>query len=91
MPNIWVWGTGKDVYIKSSYINSYNISIKGYIEVKTGDFTEKKRKIIHYTNLPTADNTIILTYVSNRQGKEKIFDYLIHKGYKPGISFYMMA
>ena len=91
LPDIWVWGWGKAVFQKSSYLQEYGLAIKGYIDVSTSTATPKKRKVIHYLQLPGPENTLVLSYVGDRLGKRKIHEFLVSRGYEEGVNFYMMA
>ena len=91
LPDIWIWGMGKAVFQKSSFLKDYGLNIKGYIDVATGAAIRKKRNVIHYSEIPDPVDVLILSYVGDRKGKSKIRQFLISRGYKAGVNFYMMA
>ena len=91
MPQIWIWGWGKKVFQKSSYLQAYGLSVKGYIDVSIRTAKQQKRNVIHYSEIPAPENTLILSYVGDRIGKIRISRFLVSKGYKAGVNFYMMA
>lgn len=91
LPEIWIWGMGKAVFQKSSFLKDYGLNIKGYIEVAVGVAIRKKRNVIHYSKIPDPGDMLILSYVGDRKGKNKIRQFLISRGYQAGVNFYMMA
>ncbi|MCG8321992.1 MAG: glycosyltransferase [Cytophagales bacterium] len=91
LPEIWIWGWGKAVFQKSSYLPYHGLPITGYIDLSVNPARQKKRRVIHYSAIPGPENTLILSYVGDRVGKTKIYQYLVSRGYVAGVSFYMMA
>ncbi|MDN5216709.1 glycosyltransferase family A protein [Fulvivirgaceae bacterium BMA12] len=90
LPKIWIWGWGKSVFQKSADLND-QLPISGYIDVSTPPVPSQKRTVIHYSDIPPQGNVLILSYVGDRLGKSGICQYLMARGYKAGIDFYMMA
>ena len=91
LPEIWIWGWGKTVFKKSCYLQSHGLKICGYIDLANAPPTQQKRRVIHYLNIPSPGNCLILSYVADRAGKAKIYQFLLSRGYQPGVNFYMMA
>ncbi|MFY0652480.1 MAG: glycosyltransferase [Cyclobacteriaceae bacterium] len=85
-PHIFIWGTGSSVRKKSSLLKEYGMKIDKYIDVAQSS----SPSIIHYKELKLSDDIFILSYVSDRIGKEEIYQYLIDLGYTEGVNFYMM-
>jgi hypothetical protein len=90
LPSVWIWGIGKSVHGKSHWLNKFNISISGYIDIKDKSGRWFKGKpIIYYEDLP--QGLMILSYVSDRVGRNKIHNYLLGLGYREGVNYYRMA
>ena len=88
-PKLWVFGAGKDVNKRTRHFEEEGLRIERFIDVKHKSLTSK---FIHYEDIPQADGSLlILSMVSDRQGKLKIMDFLLNKGYKEGSTFFMMA
>ncbi|MDN5202097.1 glycosyltransferase [Fulvivirgaceae bacterium BMA10] len=93
LPTLWIWGTGKSVFQKSQFLADYELDVAAYIDVVKNERKPhfKTRPIFYFEAIPDPGEIFILSYVSDRVGKKKILAYLINKGYRPGIDFYMMA
>ncbi len=85
-PLIYVWGTGSAIRKKTRLLKDHGLSISRYIDVKPTQAADT----IHYTQLNFSPDRLILNYVSDRKGKQAVYDYLIKLGYEEGKSFYMM-
>ncbi len=90
VPEVWIWGYGKNVFRKSQHLEISGIEITGYIDVKDHP-TTTHRKVIHYNDLKQKSNLFILSYVSDRKGKIAIEDFLKSNGYLAGKDYYLMA
>ena len=90
LPKIWIWGWGKSVFQKSAALVAH-LPISGYIDVSARGGQSLKKNVIHYSDIPSPENTLILSYVGDRLGKSRIYQYLTMKGYSAGKDFYMMA
>lgn len=89
-PQILVWGTGKSVKDKSRWLEKNDLEIAGYVDVvEKKDHWIEGKPVFHYQNIPS--KVFILSYVSNRNGRIRIHDYLTGNGYEEGRDFYMMA
>lgn len=89
-PPILIWGTGKAVIQKSNWLEETGIEIDGYIDVvDKKDYWVRNKPVFYYEDLPR--KVLILSYVSDREGRIQIHDYLIKNGYREGYDFLMMA
>ena len=88
---VLIWGTGKTVYRKSQYLFKEGINVTGYIEVKNNhpDQSYNGLRVIHFKNIP--DDCFILNFVSDRKGREKIYEFLINSNRQEGEDFLMMS
>ena len=86
---IWIWGYGKEVIKKISFLTILGIDISGFIDVKERDST--KRNVQSYLSIKGSENRLYLVYVSDRIGKARIKDFLIEKGLKPTLDYYFMT
>lgn len=86
----YVFGTGKSVMKKSEALRQAGIQVEKYIEVKDGPY--QSSDIIHYSKVPEySANMIILSYIGDRAGKEKVKTYLEGLNYKLGESYFIMC
>ena len=86
---VLIWGTGKSVYEKSKYLTDHGIKIGGYIDIKKTLKIFKEAPVYYYNFFP--ENLMILSYVSDRKGRQLIHNFLIRSGYREGDDFYMMS
>jgi hypothetical protein len=87
---ILVWGTGKSVIEKSKYLEDYNLEIVGYVDVirKKGNHINGK-PVFFYEDIP--EGVFLLSYVSDRKGRQQIHEFLIKNNYEEGKDFYLMS
>lgn len=83
-PILLIWGAGSAVKRKSRHLESFNLKIGHYIDVKVTN-----GKSIHYSKLSPGIG-LILSYVSDRKGKVLIHKFLYSNGFIEGRDFYMM-
>lgn len=88
-PEIWVWGAGRTTNNRVKHLISRGWKPTKYIDVKPR--AEAASKFIHYADIPAPGNVFILSYVSDRKGKEQIYAHLKSLGYREGTDFLMMA
>ena len=88
LPEIWVWGYGKEVFQKSKYLAAFGLSIAGYIDVKPRP--NSQRTVVSYRQL-TPNKHFVLVYVSDRTGQLKICNWLLNNGFIEGTHFYFMV
>lgn len=89
LPPIWIWGAGRIINNRVKHIRRLGLTIDRFIDVKRR--SKQDSRFIHYTQLPPPGNRFILSFVSDRDGKIEILQYLKKKGYKEGIDFLMMT
>lgn len=89
LPEIWVWGAGRQVNNRVAPIVERGLHISKYIDVKRR--SDNSGRFIHYSDIPEAGQVFILSYVTDRKGKKDIIQYLESKGYREGDDFLMMA
>ena len=86
---ILIWGTGKSVLQKSRYLEEYNLEIAGYVDViNKKENMLNGRPVYFYQDIPA--DVFILSYVSDRKGREQIHSFLLQNDYVEGEDFYMM-
>ena len=88
LPEIAIWGHGSAVKRKSRFLKQCGLTISAYIDVKPNTM---QNEVIHYEEVKRLKNTMILSYVSDRQGRHQIWEYLVSCGFREGSNFYMMA
>ena len=86
--DIWIWGYGKVVFRRTAMLEKYGISIAGYIDVQ--EHSQTKRMVIHFNNYDRSLG-FVLVYVSDRDGKQLIQEFLDQRGAVAGIDYYFMT
>ncbi|QSE96529.1 glycosyltransferase family 2 protein [Fulvivirga lutea] len=84
---IWIWGTGRKVNSKVKLLNKEGLNVSQFIDVK------KNKQLIntmHYTEIHSPGDYIILSYVKDRKGKQEIINYLNTKGFEEGNNYFLM-
>ncbi|MEM6526188.1 MAG: glycosyltransferase [Bacteroidota bacterium] len=86
---LWIFGAGRTVNKRIKPLLQLELHIERFIDVKP----HKDPKFIYYQDLPEPqkDGPLILSYVSDRQGKKGIQEFLDIRGYTEGQDFLMMA
>jgi len=86
---ILIWGAGKSVLDKSQYLEEYNLDIAGYVDViNKKEHMLNGKPVYFYQDMPA--DVFILSYVSDRKGREQIHNFLLQNKYVEGKDFYMM-
>jgi glycosyltransferase involved in cell wall biosynthesis len=87
---ILIWGTGKSVIEKSKYLEDFNLEIVGYVDViRKKDHNIDGKPVFFYEDIPTG--VFLLSYVSDRKGRQMIHEFLLKNNYEEGKDFYMMT
>ena len=87
---ILIWGTGKSVLEKSKYLEEYKLEIAGYVDViRKKDHKLNGKPVFFYQDIP--EDVFMLSYVSDRKGREQIHEFLLQHNYIEGKDFYMMS
>lgn len=87
---ILIWGTGKSVIEKSKYLENYNLEVVGYVDViRKKDHNIEGKPVFFYEDIP--EGVFLLSYVSDRKGRQLIHEFLIKNNYEEGKDFYMMT
>ena len=89
-PALWVCGYGKTVKQRCRYLLDQGLHIAGFVDFKARAVPGQP-PVVNYKQLSTLQNAFILSYVSDRQGRQAIEAHLTKLGYQPGINFLMMA
>jgi hypothetical protein len=71
---IWIWGYGKEVFKKTEHHSYLDIEIKGFIDVIERPAAVRKVKTYH--SVKKSKVQFYLIYVSDREGKLKIAEYI---------------
>lgn len=85
---VLIWGTGKSVREKCRFLANWNITVSGYIDVKSSRENQTP-PVYHYRSIP--NGKFILSYVSDRNGRVAIHNELVKRGLRQGEDFYMMS
>ena len=87
---ILIWGTGKSVIEKSKHLEDYNLEIVGYVDViRKKDHSINGKPVFFYEDIP--EGVFLLSYVSDRKGRQMIHEFLLKNNYEEGKDFYMMS
>lgn len=88
-PHVVVWGGGRKSRQRSSLLEAEGIEISAYVDI-VRDKTSKK-PCIFYQDIAPPGKYFILSYVSNRNRREDIRQFLLSKGYQDVKDFLLVA
>lgn len=86
-PDVVVWGAGKRSRERFGLLHDLGVRPKFYIDLRANP----TRRVIEYKFTPPAGNNFIVSYVANRDAREKIKEFLINLGYVEGKDFICVA
>lgn len=87
--NLWIWGYGKDVFRRTSYLEEQAIHLNGFIDIVERSGTN--RLVLPIDKVQKSNDDFYLVYVSNRQGKSRIRSYFDDKGMQPNEDYLFMT
>ncbi len=87
MPDLWVWGTGREVNKKISGLIVLGLEFKGHVESFK---PARPPKVIHHDKLTTEQNPFVVVCLGTREGKIAAHSWLLENGFKEGESFIMI-
>jgi glycosyltransferase involved in cell wall biosynthesis len=86
-PNVVVWGAGRRSREQFGLLHDLGVRPKFFIDLNANP----SRRVIDYKFTPPAGNNFIVSYVANRNAREKIKEFLIDLGYIEGKDFICVA
>jgi glycosyltransferase involved in cell wall biosynthesis len=86
---IYIWGASRLARKRAKYLENYNIKIQGFIDIT--EKREVKEKILHYKNIPSPEQSLILIYTPQQDIKKQISQFLENKGFENGTHFLFTA
>jgi glycosyltransferase involved in cell wall biosynthesis len=86
-PQIFIWGETSRKQ-RSRYLLEEGVPIAGRIHYTA---QPPRPEWMPYTEVPHLKKSLILVYVSNREGQQKIIDYLEEHGFCEGESYFLMV
>lgn len=86
-PDVAVWGAGKSSRQRFYILHELGLQPKFYIDLRANP----AKNVIQYQHTPPAGRNFILSYVSNRNAREKIRMFLVELGYVEGKDFLCVA
>ncbi len=89
VPELWIFGAGKEVNHRARHFAQAGLKPSRFIDIK---HHKDHSRFIYYKDIPrSSGKLIILSLVSDREGKTRIMEYLNDLGYTEGSTFFMMA
>jgi glycosyltransferase involved in cell wall biosynthesis len=85
---ILIWGNGRIVRNKVSFLEAEGIVVFGYIDVVKPTPSNLNPPVYHYLEIPK--DKFILSFVGDRKGRLEILHFLEENGYENGKDFYLM-
>lgn len=88
---LWVWGAGRPTRRRAGHLTEHGISIRGYVDIdpsKTGR-TIHNRPVISKGKIPSAQEAMIVSFVSNRGATALIRNFLSERGHVEGRDYWM--
>lgn len=93
--NIWIWGAGRPTRKRAAHLEAHGIRIAGYIDVDAKKTTAAiggtGAPVIGPNQLPLANESFILGYVTSRGARDLIREALNASGRAEGRDFLMCA
>jgi len=86
-PEVVVWGAGRLSRERFTLLQDLGIQPKFFIDLRANP----DRRVIEYKLTPPAGNHFIVSYVANRDAREKIKEFLTNLGYIEGKDFICVA
>lgn len=86
-PEVVVWGAGRKSRQRFFILHELGAQAKFYIDLRANP----ERKVIQYQHTPPAGRSFIISYVTNREAREKIRMFLVELGYIEGKDFLCVA
>ncbi|WP_422362360.1 glycosyltransferase family 2 protein [Reichenbachiella sp.] len=83
---VWVWGAGKLGYKRSQYLLDHDIKIAGYIDIKK-DKQLRDYPCVHFKDIKPTHQPFIVSYITNRNRRDEVRDFLKSEGYKEGLNY----
>jgi glycosyltransferase involved in cell wall biosynthesis len=84
-PEILVWGASRISRKRVEMLEKHGVKVKAFIETNTTRQTG--RKIIHYKEIPPPSVAFIVTYITHKDIREKIREFLHKNGFNEGAHF----
>lgn len=88
-PEVWVWGASRISRRRARLLEEEGIRIARYIDTKKS--RQLDRKLVYYKELPPAGEAFILTYIRQRDSRDRIRDFLEESGYREGINYLLVS
>lgn len=82
----WIWGAGKLGLKRSQLLLAHGIEINGYIDIKKGKHLSNY-SCIHFQDIVLESQPFIISYITNRDRRDEVRDFLNSKGYKEGMNY----
>lgn len=83
---VWIWGAGKLGYKRSQWLQEHAIEIEGYIDIKKNKRL-KNYPCIHFEDIHLTEQSFVLSYITNRNRRNEVRDFLCQKNYQEGKSY----
>ncbi|MCV9385823.1 glycosyltransferase family 2 protein [Reichenbachiella ulvae] len=88
--SVWIWGAGKLARQRVEYLKSYQVKVEGFIDIKNTK-QHSNYRCIHYESIRKEEQPFILSYVTNRNKRDEIKNFLLTKGYIEDRDFLLMG
>lgn len=88
-PHVFIWGASRQSRKCSRLLESYNIRIHTFIDIKL--WRDLTKPVIHFSEIPPPGHAFILIYVQLESAQQEIVEYLGGKGYVEGRHFLVAA
>lgn len=83
---VWVWGAGKLGYKRSQILLDHGIEIQGYIDIKK-EKQLAKYTCIHFEDLDQKNQPFILSYITNRDRRNEVREFLNQQNFREGENY----
>jgi len=88
-PHVSVWGASRISRRRARLLEPLGIRFDNYIDTKKS--RQLGKNIIYYEDLPPAGELFILSYIRQMDNRDRIREFLTHRGYLEGKDFLMVS
>lgn len=84
--HVWIWGAGKLGLKRSQLLLRHRITIDGYIDIKK-DKQLTNYPCVHFHDIQPSTQPFIISYITNRDRRDEVRDFLNAKGYEEDTNY----
>jgi len=90
---VWIAGAGRPTRKRAALLEVHGVEIAGYVDIdprKIGGRVDG-RPVVGPADLPPSERAVVLSYVANRGGRDKVRRMLVAQSRREGCDFWLCA